>query len=72
MTNEEMKAELTKQLEFWNNTLIDEQKHTDEYTTFMAQIIGRMNGMIDFAYNTDIINDAEKSEIYYIYFGEDY
>lgn len=72
MTNEEMKAELTKQLEFWNNVLIDAQKHTDDYTTFMAQIIGRMNGMIDFTYNTDIINDAEKSEIYYIYFGEDY
>lgn len=72
MIAEEMKAELNKQLEFWNNTLIDAQKHNNEYTTFMAQIIGRMNGMIDFAYNTDIINDTEKSEIYYIYFGEDY
>lgn len=72
MNNEEMKAELTKQLEFWNNTLIDEKKHTDEYTTLLAQIIGRMNGMIDFAYNANIINDAEKAELYYIYFEEDY
>ena len=72
MTPEEMKAKLTEQLEFWNNTLIDAKKHTDEYTTFIAQIIGRMNGMIDFSYNAEIINDAEKAELYYIYFGEDY
>lgn len=71
MNNDEMKAELTEQLELWNNILIKSKKNTDEYTTFIAQIIGRMNGMINFAYSAEIISDAEKSELYYIYFEEE-
>lgn len=71
MIAEEMKVKLTEQLELWNNFLIDTQKQTNEYTTLIAQIIGRMNGMIDFAYNTKIINDTEKAELYYIYFKEE-
>lgn len=72
MTNEEMKSELTKTLETWSASLAREEKHTSEYTTFKARIAGRIEGMIDFAYVAKIINDAEKSELYYVYFGEDY
>lgn len=73
MTPDEMKAKLTEQLESWNKTLIAEKKQTKyhEYTTMIAYMIGRMNGMIDFACNAEIISDDEKAELHYIYFGDE-
>ena len=70
MTNEEMKSILVQGLEYWNQALIRERGIGSTCNTFVAQIIGRMEGMINFAHSAGIINQAERAELNYIYFGE--
>lgn len=65
MTPEEMKAKLTEQLEFWNSM----KGHGEKLDNIMT---ARMEGMIHFAISAMIITEEEKSELNYIYFGENY
>lgn len=66
MTPEQMRSELTRLLESWN-------VHRSKYGSLKMDdlIIERMKGMIELAYHLKIINEAEKSELEYIYFPEE-
>ena len=68
MEQEEMKRILIQSLEYWNEALIRERGISRTYNTFVSQIIGRMEGMIDFAHSAQIINQAERAELNRIYF----
>ena len=67
MEQEEMKRILIQGLEYWNEALTRERGISRTYNTFVSQIIGRMEGMIDFAHSVKIINQAERAELNNIY-----
>lgn len=67
MEQEEMKRILIQGLEYWNEALTRERGISGTYNTFVAQIVGRMEGMIDFAHSVKIINQAERAELNNIY-----
>ena len=66
MKPEAMRTELTRLLESWNSV-------RSKYDTLKLDelIIERMRGMIELAYHLQIIDDAEKNELNYIYFDDD-
>ena len=65
MTPEAMRTELTRLLESWNG-------HRSKDNNFRIDdiIIARMQGMIELAFHLQIIDDAEKNELNYIYFDD--
>jgi len=69
MKTSDMKSELNRSLEFWNQALIQEQKSFNWETKLEKMISERMKGMIELANNIKIISDDEKEELYYIYFS---
>ena len=66
MKPEAMRTELTRMLESWNSA-------RSKYDTLKLDelIIERMRGMIELAFHLQIISDAEKNELNYIYFDDD-
>lgn len=65
MKPEAMRTELTRLLESWNSA-------RSKYGTLKLDelIIERMRGMIELAFHLQIISDAEKEELNYIYFDD--
>lgn len=65
MTPEEMRTELTRMLESWNSF-----RSQDDNLRIDDIIIAKMEGMIELAFHLQIISDAEKEELNYIYFDD--
>ena len=71
MEQGEMKRILMSSLKYWNEALTRERGINGTYNTFVAQIVGRMEGMIDFAHSVQIINQAERAELNRVFFMGD-